>query len=341
MLEPAVREPLLEVRHLRKSFPVPGKAPARWLSRARTARLQAVDDVSFEIGRGEALGLVGESGCGKSTVAGLIARLDDPDSGEIRFKGEDLARWPARKAAHAPWRTDIQMVFQDPGDSLDPRLNAFDAIAAPLRRLKGLAGDALRRRVHAAAEHARLPAALLARRPHQLSGGQAARVGIARAVALEPALLILDEPTSALDVSIQVGILRLLDELRRELGIGYLFVSHDLQVVRLLCQRVLVMYLGRLVEAGETAQVLDHPAHPYAAALASAAPLFRGPAGARPVPLAGEPRSPIDPSPQVCRFENRCPCADAECRLRMPQLQPISAQQAVACHFPLSRVPLC
>lgn len=328
-------ETLLEVRHLRKSYSLPGAVPARWLARARVPRLQAVDDVGFEIARGEALGLVGESGCGKSTLAGLVARLDDPDSGEIRFKGEDLARWAARTAARAPWRSDIQMVFQDPGDSLDPRRNAFDAIAAPLRLLKGLSGDALRRRVHAAAEHARLPATLLARRPHQLSGGQAARVGIARALALEPALLVLDEPTSALDVSIQLGILRLLDELRRDLGISYLFVSHDLQVVRLLCQRVLVMYLGRIVEAGETAQVFDHPAHPYSEALASAAPLFGGVPGARPLPLSGEPRSPIDPSPQVCRFEDRCLRAEAECRLRMPQLHAIAARRAVACHFPL------
>lgn len=230
--------------------------------------------MSFELAHGEALGLVGESGSGKSTTASLVARLADPDRGEILFEGEDIARTPARHAARAPWRARIQMVFQDPVDSLDPRARAFDAIAAPLRVIAGLRGPALQQRVHRAAERARLPRSLLDHYPHQLSGGQAARVGIARALALEPALLILDEPTSALDVSVQIGILQLLDELRRDSGMGYLFVSHDLQVVRLLCQRVLVMRHGRVVESGRTAQVFDHPAHPYSAALAAALPTF-------------------------------------------------------------------
>jgi len=270
-----VKPPLLEVRHLRKGFALPASARGLALPwRRPRPQVLAVDDVGFDIRRGEALGLVGESGSGKSTTASLVARLADADGGEILFDGDDIASVPARSAARAPWRARIQMVFQDPGDSLDPRANAFEAIAAPLRRLEALRGVELRRRVLRAAERAQLPQSLLGHFPHQLSGGQAARVGIARAIALAPALLILDEPTSALDVSIQVGILQLLDELRRESGMAYLFVSHDLQVVRLLCQRVLVMHRGRVVERGDTAQVLDHPAHPYTAALAAAVPAF-------------------------------------------------------------------
>lgn len=265
--------PLLQVRNLRKAFGLRTQLAGWRLPWQPTRReLLAVDDVSFELARGEALGLVGESGSGKSTTAALVARLADPDQGQILFEGEDIAATPARHAARAPWRPRIQMVFQDPADSLDPRASTFDAIAAPLRVLAGLRGAALVQRVHRAAERAQLPRALLASYPHQLSGGQAARVGIARAIALEPALLILDEPTSALDVSVQIGVLQLLDELRRDSGMGYLFVSHDLQVVRLLCQRVLVMQKGRVVECGTTAQVFDRPAHPYSATLAAALP---------------------------------------------------------------------
>ncbi|MDM0059068.1 ABC transporter ATP-binding protein [Variovorax fucosicus] len=274
-MTPPSPAPLLQVRHLRKSFALPA-APRTWAlpwGRQRPSVL-AVTDVSFDLVRGEALGLVGESGSGKSTTASLVARLADPDGGQILFEGEDIARTPARQAAHSAWRARIQMVFQDPGDSLDPRASAFDAIAAPLRRLRALRGAALQQSVHRAAERAQLPRTLLGHYPHQLSGGQAARVGIARAIALEPALLILDEPTSALDVSVQIGVLQLLDALRRDSGMGYLFVSHDLQVVRLLCQRVLVMQHGRVVESGPTAQVFDHPVHPYAAALAAAVPRF-------------------------------------------------------------------
>jgi len=267
--------PLLRVRGLRKAYALPDATRGFALPwRRERSELLAVDEVSFELARGEALGLVGESGSGKSTTASLVARLADPDRGEILFEGEDIAHTPARYAARAPWRSRIQMVFQDPVDSLGPRARAFDAIAAPLRVLTGLRGSTLRQRVHQAAERAQLPRALLDHYPHQLSGGQAARVGIARAIALEPALLILDEPTSALDVSVQIGILQLLDELRRDSGMGYLFVSHDLQVVRLLCQRVLVMQHGRVVESGRTAQVFDRPAHPYSASLAAALPVF-------------------------------------------------------------------
>jgi ABC-type glutathione transport system ATPase component len=290
----ATRSPLLEVRGLGKAFALPSAPGPRRLTWRREERplLAAVDDVSFTLARGEALGLVGESGSGKSTTAALVARLTDPDQGRILFEGQDIAGTPARRAAHAAWRPRIQMVFQDPGDSLDPRASAFDAIAQPLRLLKGLGGTALRQQVLRAAERTQLAHTLLDHRPHQLSGGQAARVGIARAIALAPSLLILDEPTSALDVSVQIGILQLLDGLRRESGVGLLFVSHDLQVVRLLCQRVLVMQQGRVVESGPTDRVFDQPAHPYSAALAAAVPRFAFKADPAVTPA---PRSPLRP----------------------------------------------
>ena len=271
--------PLLQVRHLHKQYELPARGTGLpW--RRRRLQLQAVSDLSFSLQHGEALGLVGESGSGKSTTAGLIARLADADAGEILFEGTDIARTPARRAATAPWRSRVQMVFQDPGDSLAPHQTAQEAIAQPLRRLTALCGAALEARVLEAAERVQLPRELLSHRPHQLSGGQAARVGIARAIVLQPALLILDEPTSALDVSVQVGILQLLDQLRRDTGMGYLFVSHDLQVVRLLCQRVLVMQQGRVVEHGSVEQVLDRPTHPYARQLADAVPRFPLPVAA-------------------------------------------------------------
>jgi ABC-type glutathione transport system ATPase component len=240
---------LLEVENLHRRFPI-GHAPglaARLAGKAHRPLLHAVDDVSFAVAKGETVGLVGESGCGKSTLARLIARLLDPSEGAIRFAGEPIGAIPARRFGATPWRARIQMVFQDAQDSLNPRFTAFDAIADPLRRLRGLGGGKLVERVDRLAEQTGLPRELLSRFPHQLSGGQKARVGIARAIAVEPELLILDEPTSALDVSVQAVILNLLADLREALGMSYVFVSHDLNVVRLLCDRVVVMYLGRIV----------------------------------------------------------------------------------------------
>ena len=259
---PAVRPPgtgpLLEVVRLRKTFPGP---------------VRAVDGVSFSIPGGGSLGLVGESGSGKSTLSRLVCRLLDADAGDIVFQGNSIAAVPAREFHRSPHRRSIQIVFQDPHGSLNPRLTAFDAIAHPLRRLDGMRdGAALTGRVREAASRAGLPAELLDRLPHQLSGGQKARVGIARAIALRPRLLILDEPTAALDVSVQAVVLNLLAELRARLGMAYLFVSHDLHVVRLMCGRVLVMRGGRIVEAGDTEQVLQAPAHEYTRTLLAALP---------------------------------------------------------------------
>ena len=252
--------PLLELVHVVKSFSGPTRA---------------VDDVSFKIPQGGALGLVGESGSGKSTLSRLICRLIDPDDGDIVFDGESIARVPAREFHLSPRRRDIQIVFQDPNDSLNPRYTAFDSIAHPLRRLEGLRdGPALQTRVREAAGRAGLPLDLLERFPHQLSGGQKARVGIARAVAPRPRLLILDEPTAALDVSVQAVILQLLDRLRREDGIGLLFVSHDLNVVRMLCDDLVVLQAGRVVEAGRSQEVFQRPQASYTRTLLEAVPYF-------------------------------------------------------------------
>jgi oligopeptide/dipeptide ABC transporter ATP-binding protein len=325
--------PLLEVAGLRKLYPIP--AAKSW-RRAAAVSLHAVDGVSLTIGEGETVGLVGESGCGKSTLVRLLARLIDPSAGTIRFAGAEIGVVTARRFGRSNARAQIQMVFQDASDSLNPRFTAFRAIADPLRRLRRLSGSALRARVAEVARLTGLPAELLGRFPHQLSGGQKARVGIARAIAVEPRLLILDEPTSALDVSVQVVILQLLDELKRRLGLSYLFVSHDLNVVRLLCDRILVMYLGHIVESGPADAVFAAPAHPYTKALISAVPSLGGGASReRRVELPGEPRSPIDPDPNICPLYGRCFRAIDACKATMPALREVMPGRRVACHLPI------
>ncbi len=315
---------LLDVRSLTKRFPV----------RGTTYKLHAVDDVTFTIAAGESVGLVGESGCGKSTLARLIARLLDPTDGRVFFEGQDIGQIPAARFATTPARARIQMVFQDPADSLNPRFTAFDAIAEPLHRLGRLhERAALRRRVEEVAELVGLPHALLGRYPHQLSGGQQQRVGIGRAVALAPLLLVLDEPTSALDVSVQAVILHLLAELRRQLGLAYLFVSHDLNVVRMITERVLVMYLGKIVEAGPSEVIFDRPAHPYTRALVSAVPVPDRAGRRQRIAVTGEPQSAVDPSPHVCRFFGRCPDGFARCEQQMPVLAPVAPDHEAACHL--------
>ena len=311
-------EALLQVEALNKRFPVAGR---------RGARLHAVDDVDLHIGAGESLGLVGESGCGKSTLVRLLTRLLDPSEGRIVYAGTDLAGIRAERFARHPQRAAIQMVFQDPTDSLNPRFSARDAIGEPLRLLGGMTAAQLQARVDEVAQQVGLPLALLSRYPHQLSGGQKARVGIARALALKPRLLILDEPTAALDVSVQAVVLQLLAELRAKLGLSYLFVSHDLNVVRLLTDRVAVMYLGKIVEVGPSESVFRAPRHPYTQALVSAIP-GQGPR----IRLTGEVASPIDPPPHVCRFHSRCPQAEDRCAREAPALRRVGPRQ-VACHF--------
>jgi oligopeptide/dipeptide ABC transporter ATP-binding protein len=326
------RTPLLEVAGLRKLYPI--AAAKRW-RRTPASWLHAVDGVDLTIDHGETVGLVGESGCGKSTLVRLLARLIDPSAGSIRFDGADIGAIPARRFGRSKERAHIQMVFQDAGDSLNPRFTAFRAIADPLRRLRRLAGAALRARVEEVARLTGLPGELLGRFPHQLSGGQKARVGIARAIAVEPHLLILDEPTSALDVSVQVVILQLLDDLKQRLGLSYLFVSHDLNVVRLLCDRILVMYLGRIVESGPADEIFAAPAHPYTKALLSAVPTVSGAAGRQRIELPGDPRSPIDPDPNICPLYGRCFQATDDCTTTIPALREIAPGRRAACHFPI------
>ncbi|MEE8630110.1 MULTISPECIES: nickel ABC transporter ATP-binding protein NikE [Methylobacterium] len=246
----------------------------------------AVEDVSFSLCEGESLGLVGESGSGKSTTSRMICRLLDASAGKILFDGESIGTIPARDFHRSPHRRAIQIVFQDPTDSLNPRFSAFDCIAHPLRRLTPLRGEPLRLRVIESAERAGLPSALLDRFPHQLSGGQKARIGIARAIAVKPRLLVLDEPTAALDVSVQAGVLRLLDDLRREDGLAVLFVSHDLNVVRMMCERTLVLQGGRVVEEGVSRDLFRSPRTAYTRELLAAIPHFRP---GQPRGLAAEP----------------------------------------------------
>ncbi|TNC09102.1 ABC transporter ATP-binding protein [Methylobacterium terricola] len=262
--------PLLEVQAVSKVF---GGA-------------MAVEDVSFSLREGESLGLVGESGSGKSTTSRMICRLLDASAGQILFDGEAIGTIPARDFHRSPHRRAIQIVFQDPTDSLNPRFSAFDCIAHPLKRLTPLRGESLRLRVIESAERAGLPPALLDRFPHQLSGGQKARIGIARAIAVKPRLLVLDEPTAALDVSVQAGVLRLLDDLRRQDGLAFLFVSHDLNVVRMMCERTLVLQGGRVVEEGVSRDLFRAPRTAYTRELLAAIPHFRP---GQPRGLAAEP----------------------------------------------------
>lgn len=319
---------LLEVMDLAKRFPV--KTPQG------PGLLHAVNGVNFRIEAGETVGLVGESGCGKSTLVRLLTRTLPVSDGQIRFLGADLGLvdprdMPAHKARH-----DVQMVFQDPHDSLNPRYTAFDTIAEPLKLLAGIKdAAALRAKVEEIATLTGLPHELLPRFPHQLSGGQKARVGIARAAVLRPRLLVLDEPTAALDVSVQVVILQLLADLKRTLGMSFLFVSHDLNVVRLLCDRVLVMYLGRIVESGPAAEVFANPRHPYTRALIASIP--GSGRNAQQHLLPGEPQSPIQMAgagaPQRCGFHGRCPHGTAQCESAMPALHRVAPLREAACHF--------
>jgi peptide/nickel transport system ATP-binding protein len=274
------REPLLVIENLTKEYPRKGLngSLSRLLrfnasSTPKATTFRAVDGISFTVGRGESVGLVGESGCGKSTTSTMIMRLIDATAGSILFDGDDIGSIPATRFARLPLRKRIQMVFQDPTDSLNPRFTAARAIADPILRLGDIkGGKAVRARCEELAQQVGLPADLLDRFPHQLSGGQKARVGIARAIALNPGLVILDEPTAALDVSVQAVVLNLLQTLKEQLGMSYLFVSHDLHVVRLLCDRVIVMRAGKIVEAGPTERVMTAPQSDYTRELLASVP---------------------------------------------------------------------
>jgi oligopeptide/dipeptide ABC transporter ATP-binding protein len=293
----------------------------------RRAILYAVDGVSFGIRRGETVALVGESGSGKSTTALCILRLEEPTRGRVLFDGEDITALGARRLR--PLRRQMQIVFQDPTESLNPRRSVEDTLREPVETHGLASGRAARTRVGELLELVGLPPDHARRYPHQLSGGQRQRVCIARSLATEPSLVVLDEPTSALDVSVQAQILNLLRELQREIGLTYLFITHDLGVVRHLADRVLVMYAGQIVEAAPTAALFDAPLHPYTRALLDSVPVD-SPAERRPRALPkGEPYSPLAP-PAGCRFAGRCPWAAEECG-RPVELVDADPEHAVRC----------
>jgi peptide/nickel transport system ATP-binding protein len=317
---------ILMVRHLRKYFAVRGG-----LLHRIQAQVKAVDDVSFEVYRGEILGIVGESGCGKSTTARLLLRLIEPDAGEVSFEGWDVLN--AFAAELRAYRRQVQMVFQDPYSSLNPRLNIEDAVAfnalvhgASRQEARGQAWNMLKRVGLQAEQFGR-------RYPHELSGGQRQRVNIARALVLNPKLVILDEPVSSLDKSMQAQVLNLLQTLKSDLGLTYVFISHDLHVIEYLSNRVLVMYLGQIVEIGGAEEVSATPLHPYTQALWASAPSMNPDARLERPPLMGDPPNPINP-PSGCRFRTRCPHAMDICAQAIPPLLPVGhTRRQVACYL--------
>ena len=318
-------EALLQVRQLSKHFPIRGG-----VFRRTVAEVHAVDDVSFEIYPGETLGLVGESGCGKSTIGKTLLRLLGRFDGEIWFQGQPLHTLSAK--AMKDLRKDIQIVFQDPMESLNPRHTVGEIIEEPL--IIHRMGDSVSRRqqVNRLAQRVGLSASSLGRYPHEFSGGQRQRIGIARAIALNPRLIICDEPVSALDVSIQSQILNLLLELQQEMNIAFLFISHDLAVVKHISHRIAVMYLGNIVEIADAKTLYLQPRHPYTRSLIDAIPKpLPGAASERQL-LPGEPPSPIHPPP-ACRFHPRCPMARDVCRQQAPEMETIGNNHSVACHF--------
>jgi peptide/nickel transport system ATP-binding protein len=328
MTEALAREPLLEAVGLSKDFTIGGR-----LSPGGRRTVHAVDNVSLAVRPGETMGLVGESGCGKSTLGRCLVRLYDITAGRLRFKGTDISRHTRRQLR--PIRREMQMVFQDPYASLNPRRRVGDLIAEPLRVHGNLSQADIAERVRALIGLVGLLPDQLERFPHEFSGGQRQRIGIARALALEPDLIVADEPVSALDVSIQAQIVNLLADLQERLGLTYVFIAHDLSVVRQVSDRTAVMYLGSIVELGPTEEVYRAPAHPYTQALISAVPV---PAVDRParsrIVLTGDVSSPTDP-PAGCRFHPRCRYATARCRSERPALRQIASGREVACHFPL------
>jgi oligopeptide/dipeptide ABC transporter ATP-binding protein len=316
---------VVEVKDLVKHFPV-----LRGVLRRAVAHVKAVDGVSFAIQPGETLCLVGESGCGKSTVARLILRLIDPTSGAISLAGTDVTR--LNESAMRPHRRQVQMVFQDPYASLNPRLTAGAIIGEPLENYSELDGAGRDQRVAQLLERVGLRAEAMRRYPFEFSGGQRQRLGIARALALQPNLIVADEPVSALDVSVQAQVLNLLMDLQEEFKLAYLFVSHDLGVVEHIGHRIAVMYLGKIVELADKATLFKAPQHPYAQALIQAAPVPNPRASRERIVLEGDVPSPLNPPPG-CRFHTRCPFASERCRRDEPQLKPIASGHHVACHL--------
>lgn len=317
---------LLEVENLKVHYPVRGS----WFRPKRFVR--AVDGVSFSLEAGETVGLVGESGCGKSTLGRALVRLEEPTAGRVLLDGKDMAALHGRELRRA--RRNFQMIFQDPYGSLNPRLTVWGALDEVLALHSGLEREARRRRAVELLDRVGLPAEALYRYPHQFSGGQRQRIGIARALAAEPRFIVADEPVSALDVSVQASIINLLDDIRRETGTSFLFIAHDLAVVEHISSRILVMYLGHIVESAPSRELVAAPLHPYSRALLSAVPTLDA-AGRKRIVLPGDVLSPLSP-PGGCPFHPRCPRAQERCRRERPVLRATAADGArsCACFFP-------
>jgi oligopeptide/dipeptide ABC transporter ATP-binding protein len=322
----ATSEPLLEVTDLKKYFPI-----RKGLLTRTVGQVHAVDGVSFSIADGETLGVVGESGCGKSTLGRTILRLMRPTSGTVKLRGIDIT--DLSDTALRPYRREMQIVFQDPYSSLNPRMTAGRIVGEPLIiHNVGSTGDR-EARVASLFERVGLPADSMAKYPHQFSGGQRQRIGIAKALALNPSLIICDEPVSALDVSIQAQVVNLLIDLQQEFGLSYLFIAHDLAVVKHISHRVAVMYLGRIVELTDKKSLFTQPLHPYSEALLSAIPVPNPKANREGrVILTGDVPSPINP-PSGCHFHTRCPYATDRCRTDIPALREVKPGHLVSCHL--------
>jgi oligopeptide transport system ATP-binding protein len=317
-------EPLLELRDVKTHFPV----ESGFLFRKQIGTVKAVDGVSLTVARGEVVGLVGESGCGKSTLARTIMQLVPTTGGTVVLAGKNLTAASANEVKAA--RRGMQMVFQDPFASLNPRMTVFDTLAEPLRVHDVCSAAEIPARVAQLMELVGLAPRFSRKYPHEFSGGQRQRIAIARALALEPQLIIADEPVSALDVSIQAQILNLLATLVRQMNLTLLFIAHDLSVVKHISDRVAVMYLGKIVELGPAAEVIDHPRHPYTRALISAIPTVRPEDGRGRIVLAGDPPSPMNP-PSGCPFHPRCPYVQEKCLPAVPPLLPAGPNQVAAC----------
>jgi peptide/nickel transport system ATP-binding protein len=326
---------LVDLENVTKHFPVKHGV----FSRAR-GQVHAVEDVTLSVQKGETLGIVGESGCGKSTTARLMLRLLDPTAGTIRFEGRDITRLSQRRLR--PLRREMQMIFQDPYASLNPRKTVEQIVSQPYAVHGGIKSREVKQRVKSLLEVVGLSREHSSRYPHEFSGGQRQRIGIARAMALHPKLIVCDEPVSALDVSVQAQILNLLRALQGEFDLTYVFISHDLSVMRQICTRIAVMYLGRVVELAESEQIFERPRHPYTAALIAAVPRLSVDGQRRErVVVGGDVPSPVDP-PSGCVFHPRCPRFHAgHCDVVEPELEPTpgEASHVAACHYPLERWP--
>ncbi|MDQ0337939.1 peptide/nickel transport system ATP-binding protein/oligopeptide transport system ATP-binding protein [Caldalkalibacillus uzonensis] len=319
------KRPLLQVEHLKQYFPIKGGIFGRTVN-----YVKAVDDISFHVNEGETVSVVGESGCGKSTTGRAILRLEEPTAGKVLFQGQDLLQ--LSKAEMRKKRKDMQIIFQDPFASLNPRQTVRQILEEALAIQNVVPRSQRRQRVVELMEMVGLNADQIDRYPHEFSGGQRQRIGIARALSVEPKLIICDEAVSALDVSVQAQVLNLLKKLQREFNLTYLFISHDMGVVRHISDRIIVMYLGKIVEMGDKQSLFDNPQHPYTRALLSAIPVADPKVKKERIILKGDVPSPIDP-PQGCRFHTRCPFVMDRCKTEAPPMHNLNGQHQAACHL--------